>query len=168
MVKSGGPVLTTAKSAWDNIIRKQPKADFIPGTDGILLHIKNVQSETIIIEDVRATPPLLGFAPGQEVDDMVRAIVHREAPRKNALLVLKPGEEMNLIVAMARQSEPEQLIRVTIHWRASSCSLFSKIKLSKNAVGLCRARERTPAAALIRPGALPQIAHCPHTHTQPT
>ena len=77
-VKSAGELLVGAKSIYDTARRKQPAADFAPGPNGPpILNVKNTRTETIIVEHVEAVPPLLIFAAGDEVRDMVEAIVRR-------------------------------------------------------------------------------------------
>jgi len=90
--------VTWAKSAYDSARGKQPAADFRPGPYGPpILCVKNTRTETIIVEDVRADPPLLGFAAGDETQDWVEAIVgKRGLGRERVFFALKPDEEMPL------------------------------------------------------------------------
>jgi hypothetical protein len=133
-IKPAETLLTGAKSIYDTVRGKQPTADFAPGPYGPpIFYVKNIRAETIIVEHVEAVPPLLVFAVGDEVRDMVEAIVRREGHgRERALFVLKPNEEMALLVASSfAQEKPEHEIKVTIYWRSSSRSWFSKSRLSK-------------------------------------
>jgi hypothetical protein len=62
------PVGTTAaKSIYDRIIGKAPRLNFDADSGGIELQVLNTRQETIIIESIEATPPLLGFSTGEKL-----------------------------------------------------------------------------------------------------
>ena len=113
----------------------QPAEDFAPGQYGVVLHVKNTRAETIIIERVDAKPSLLGFAAGDKLLDITVAVVRqRQIPAENPLITLRPKEEAELVVMVFdpfQYAEGGQHIKVTMHWRASSRSFFSKSKVTK-------------------------------------
>jgi hypothetical protein len=132
--KPASDALTGAKSLYDTFRRRHPTADFAPSAAGVLLNVKNTRPETIIIEHVGATPDLLAFAPGDEIRDMVEAIVRRQGPTNDALLALGPDEGIALqvvVVGQFQQERDEKEISVTVRWRTSSRSMFSKSKFTK-------------------------------------
>jgi hypothetical protein len=138
-LKPASSALFGAKSFYDRARHRHPTADFVPSADGVLFHLRNVRPETIIIEHVQAIPNLLAFARCDHIDDdnlgdMVEAIVRRQGWRENALLALTPNEENALQVILAGEFQQERdakEIRVTVWWRTSSRSMFSKSKFSK-------------------------------------
>jgi len=49
--------------------------NFDADSGGIELTVLNTREETIIIESIEATPPLLGFSTDEEIIDLVRAVI---------------------------------------------------------------------------------------------
>jgi hypothetical protein len=70
---------SATKSFYDRAVGKSPAANFEAGDSGVEFRIQNVRNETIIIESILATPPLLGFSAGDELVDIVRAVVRSAA-----------------------------------------------------------------------------------------
>src|ERR1035437_6285893 len=85
--------LSGAKNLYDRVGGK-PTLDFVVGQYGVDVSIKNARGETIIIERIDSSPALLGFTPGQELLDVVEAVVRqRQIPAEGALAVIGAGEE---------------------------------------------------------------------------
>ncbi len=132
-IKPVGSLLIDAKSIYDRMRRTAPTADFAPGQHGVVLHIRNDRSETIIVERVDVKPPLLAFSTSHEVEDIANAIVHlRGAPAEDALAVSRPKEEAELkAITVDPFKAAHQRIKVVVHWRALSRTPFSRSKVSK-------------------------------------
>src|SRR5580704_10625523 len=92
--------LVGTKSLYDRVVGKPPHMNFEPGDDGVKLRIHNPRTETIIIEKIEASPPILGFLAGQELEDVVRAVVsQRQGSDEHALAVVRPSDDVSVGVA---------------------------------------------------------------------
>jgi hypothetical protein len=134
-IRPAGALLTGIMSIYDRARGKLPTADFAAGDFGVVLHLRNDRGETIIVERVDATPPLLAFSTTHEVEDIANAIVQmQEHSAEDALAVLRPKEEVELkVIEMGsfKSAPADQKIKVTLRWRASSRSLLSRSTVSK-------------------------------------
>jgi hypothetical protein len=128
-------LVTAAMSIYDRLHGKVPTLEFAPGEYGVVLHLANERNETVIIERIDAAPTLLAFAPGREVRDLIKAQLRaRRDEVEGALAILRPNENIGVEVVTlnAFTSRPvEQKIKVTLRWRASSRSVFSRRTISK-------------------------------------
>jgi len=128
-------LVTGAMSFYDRIVGKARKVDFAPGEYGVVLHLINERNETVIIERIDAAPALLAFAPGREVRDLIKAQLRaRPGEVEGAFAILRPNEniDVEVVTLNAFTSRPaEQKIKVTLRWRASSRSMFSRRTISK-------------------------------------
>jgi hypothetical protein len=123
-------VLAAIRGGYHSIRGKAPEMYFEPSNTGLVLRIKNTRSATIIVNNVEAAPPMLGFSHGDSVEDIARAIVaQRSNRRERPLLVLNAGQSES-IVAMTfdpfGKSEPGQKIKVTMLWRDAERGWFSE------------------------------------------
>src|SRR5882757_4033411 len=85
---------TAANSIYDRIIGKVPRLNFDADSGGIELQVLNIRQETIIIESIEATPPLLGFSTGEETIDLVRAVVaQRGHDAEEPIAILLPKRQ---------------------------------------------------------------------------
>jgi len=113
-------------SVYERIVGKAPHADFEPGDDGVKLRVHNPRTDTIIIEKIRAEPPLLAFSTGPETYDIARAI----APLPNEpVTVVQPQKSVELPLITLHPFDtlpPTTSIKVTVYWRSSSRGMFSK------------------------------------------
>jgi hypothetical protein len=128
-------LVTGGLSLYDRIRGKAPVIDFAPGEYGLVLHLANKRDERVIIERIDAAPILLAFVPGREVRDLIKAQLRaRPGEVEGALAILRPNEKIDVEVVTlnAFTSRPaEQKIKVTLRWRASSRSIFSRRTISK-------------------------------------
>jgi hypothetical protein len=135
LTKPATSVVAGALSFYDRIRGKAPTVDFAPGKYGVVLHLANERNETVIIERIDAAPALLAFAPGREVRDLIKAQLRtRPGEVEGAFAILRPNEKIDVEVVTlnAFASRPaEQKIKVTLRWRASSRSMFSRRTISK-------------------------------------
>jgi hypothetical protein len=135
LIKPAVSLVTGALSLYDRIRGKAPVVDFAPGEYGVVLHLANERSETVIIERIDAASALLAFAPGREVRDLIKAQLRAKSGEvKGAFAILRPNEniDVEVITLNAFTSRPaEQKIKVTMQWRASSRSMFSRRTISK-------------------------------------
>jgi|SRR6476620_5609121 hypothetical protein len=118
------------KGSYQYAVGHAPEMNFEPSDIGPVLRIKNTRPATIIVNNVDASPPMLGFFHGDSVEDIARAVAaQRSTRRERPLLVLKP-EQSESIVAMTfdpfGKSEPGQKINVTMHWRDAERGWFSE------------------------------------------
>lgn len=125
------PAGTSAvKSVYDRVIGKSPRLNFDADSGGVELHIFNTRAETIIIERIEAFPPLLGFSAGEEVIDMVRAVVaQRGHGAEQPIAVLSPGDRASIKVITFdpfENSELHQTIKVRMYWRTAMRQMFSR------------------------------------------
>ena len=124
-----------ALSLYDRMRGRAPIIDFAPGKYGVVLHLVNERNETVIIERIDAASALLAFAPGREVRDLIKAQLRtRPGEVEGALAILRPNEniDVEVVTLNAFDSRPaEQKIKVTLQWRASSRSMFSRRTISK-------------------------------------
>jgi hypothetical protein len=135
LTKPAVSLVTGALSLYDRIRGKVPLVDFAPGEYGLVLHLANERNETVIIERIDAAPALLAFAPGREVHDLIKAQLRaRPGEVKGAFAILRPNEniDVEVVTLNAFTSRPaEQKIKVTLRWRDSSRSMFSRRTISK-------------------------------------
>jgi hypothetical protein len=128
-------LLTGALSLYDRIRGKAPIIDFAPGEYGVVLHLANERNETVIVERIDAAPVVLAFAPGREVRDLIKAQLRaRPGELKGAFAILRPNQniDVEVVTLNAFASRPaEQKIKVTLLWRTSSRSMFSRRTISK-------------------------------------
>jgi hypothetical protein len=128
-------LVTGALSLSDRIRGKVPLADFAPGEYGLVLHLANERNETVIIERIDSAPALLAFAPGREVRDLIKAQLRvRPGEVEGAFAILRPTDniDVEVITLNAFTNRPaEQKIKVTLQWRASSRSMFSRRTISR-------------------------------------
>jgi hypothetical protein len=120
---------SAAKSLYDRVIGKSPRLNFDTDSGGIELHVFNTRDETIIVERIEASPNLLGFSEGHEVIDTVRAAVSQiRGPIGRPIAVLSPGSTAKIQILKSRveESSPDQIIRVTAHWRTARRRAFSR------------------------------------------
>jgi hypothetical protein len=102
---------SAAKSIYDRIIGKSPRLNFDTDSGGIQLHVFNTRDETIIIERIEASPPLLGFSTEQPI------------------AVLSPGEKASVKVITFDpfdDSDQTSLIKVRVYWRTAKRQMFSR------------------------------------------
>ena len=128
-------LVTGGLSLYDRIRGKAPVFDFAPGEYGVVLQLANQRNETVIIERIDAAPALLAFVVGREAHDLIRAQLRaRPGEVEGAFAILRPSENIDIEVVTlnAFTSRPaEQKIKVTLRWRASSRSMFSRRTISK-------------------------------------
>ena len=127
--------LIGAKSLYDHVRGKAPHMNFEPGDDGVKLQIQNPRVETIIIEKIEASPPILGFLAGHELEDVARAIVSQhQVPDERALAVVRPSDDVSVGVMTFDPfgtSPPELAIKVRVHWRGATRGIFSKSSVAR-------------------------------------
>jgi hypothetical protein len=133
--KPAASLVTSALSLYDRTRGKAPLADFAPGDYGVVLNLADERNETVIIERIDAAPALLAFAAGREVRDLIRAQLRaRPGEVEGAFAILRPNENIDVEVvtlnAFASRSA-KQKIKVTLQWRASSRSMFSRRTIAK-------------------------------------
>jgi hypothetical protein len=121
---------SAVKSIYDRVIGKSPRLNFDPDSGGIELHVFNTRDETIIIERITAFPPLLGFSAGDEMIDVVRAVVaQRGHGVEQPIAVLSPNERASIKVITFdpfEDSDPTKMITVRMYWRTAKRQMFSR------------------------------------------
>jgi hypothetical protein len=121
---------SAAKSIYDRLIGKSPRLNFDADSGGIELHVFNTRDETIIVERIEASPPLLGFSAGDEMIDIVRAVVaQRGHGVEQPIVILSPGEKASIKVIRFdpfEQSDQAQSIKVRVYWRTATRRKFSR------------------------------------------
>ncbi|SHH15694.1 hypothetical protein [Bradyrhizobium erythrophlei] len=121
---------SATKSFYDRAVGKSPAANFEAGDSGVEFRIQNVCNETIIIESILATPPLLGFSAGDELVDIVRAVVaQRGHSNEEALAVLSPGNNVSIGVITFdpfQEANADEGIKVRLKWRSVTRGMFSR------------------------------------------
>jgi hypothetical protein len=121
---------SAAKSIYDRVVGKSPHLNFDTDSGGIELHVFNTRDETIIIERIVAFPPLLGFSAGEELIDVVRAVVaQRGHGVERPIAILSPGEKTAISVITFdpfEASEQDQSIKVRAYWRTAKRKMFSR------------------------------------------
>jgi hypothetical protein len=121
---------SAVKSIYDRIIGKAPRLNFDAGSGGLELHIFNTRDETIIVERIDALPPLLGFSAGDEIGDVVRAVVAQRGHRsERPIAILSPATEIAINVMTFdpfQTSKEDQLIKVRTYWRTTTRKMFSR------------------------------------------
>jgi hypothetical protein len=122
-------------SLGDRVVGKGPNLNFEPGGDGVQLRVENQRGETIILESIRATPPILSFSNGHEIGDLARAIITQQGNGdEDALAVIEPGKSVTLTVITFDpfgKSDQGLVITVKLHWRAATRRAFSKRSASR-------------------------------------
>jgi hypothetical protein len=135
LIRPAVSLVTGAMSIYARIRGEAPIVDFAPGEYGTVLRLKNKRNETVIIERIDAAPVLLAFSPSREVRDLIRAQLRaRPGEIEGALAILRPDEniELEVITINAFSNRPaDQKIKVTLQWRVSSRSMFSRRTISK-------------------------------------
>jgi hypothetical protein len=120
---------SAVKSIYDRVVGKAPRLNFDTDSGGIDLHVINTRDETIIIEGINAFPPLLGFSAGDEIDDIVRAVVaQRGHGDEQPIAAISPGGKASVKVITFDPfdtSEPHQTIKVRMCWRTATRKRFS-------------------------------------------
>ncbi len=121
---------SAAKSIYDRVFGKSPSLNFDTNSGGVELHIFNGRSETIIVERIEAHPPLLGFSAGDELIDVVRAVVaQRGKGVERPVAVLSPSAKASINVITFdpfENSAQDQTIKVRMYWRTASRQMFSR------------------------------------------
>ena len=135
LTKPAVSLVIGALSLYDRFRGRAPIIDFAPGEYGVVLHLVNERNETVIIERIDAASALLAFTPGREVRDLIKARLRtRRGEVEGAFAILRPNEniDVEVVTLNAFASRPaEQKIKVTLQWRASSGSMFSRRTISK-------------------------------------
>jgi hypothetical protein len=135
LIRPAVTLITGVMSVYDRVRGKAPIVDFEPGEYGAVLRLTNERSETVIIERIDAAPALLAFAAGREIRDLIKAQLRaRPGEVEHAFAILRPAEniEVEVITINAFSNRPvDQKIKVTLQWRASSQSRFSRRTISK-------------------------------------
>jgi hypothetical protein len=131
VVKVAQSCLTGGKSLLEKAAGKSPHLNFLPGNDGaIKLRVRNPRQETIIVERIEASPPVLGFMAGQEIADVVRAVVdQQQVPTDEALAVVHSEADTSVGVITFDpfdSSSPGMTVKVRLHWRSATRGMFSK------------------------------------------
>lgn len=147
-------------SFYHRIVGKRPHLNFEPGDDGVKLRVTNPRDQTIIVEDIRATPSILSFSNGQEPDDLARAIIAQQRiPDEDALGVVEPNTSAVLSVVTFDpfgNSPPELVIKVKLRWRVATRGVFSQSSITRkisirDVRALQRATEqRAPRITILR------------------
>jgi len=135
LTKPAVSLVIGALSLYDRFRGRAPIIDFAPGEYGVVLHLVNERNETVIIERIDAASALLAFTPGREVRDLIKAQLRtRRGEIEGAFAILRPNEniDVEVVTLNAFASRPAaQKIKVTLQWRASSRSMFSRRTISK-------------------------------------
>lgn len=124
---------SAVKSVYDRVIGKSPRLNFDPDSGGIELHVFNTRDETIIIERIEASPPLLGFSASDEMIDMVHAVVaQRGYGVEQPIAVLSPGDKASIKVITFDPFEDsdQTMIKVRMYWRTATPKTFSRSSVS--------------------------------------
>ena len=94
----------------------------------------NTRTETIIIERIEAYPSLLGFCEGEEIIDMVRAVVaQRGHGVERPIAILAPDEKAPIKVITFdpfETSDQTTMIKVRVYWRTAKRQMFSRSSVS--------------------------------------
>jgi hypothetical protein len=95
-------VFAGIKTLFDRVIGGRPTVDFALSEGGVVLRINNGRSETIIIHAIDSAPPLLALATGNEIIDLVEAMVGSDG---KARIVLNAGERYEFSVICKAHSK---------------------------------------------------------------
>lgn len=125
---SGAGLLTSGFILYDRLFRIQPDAFLIrgeyPGQVDVIL--RNVSNESIIIDEMSASPNLVGLAKGDSVLAIVRAVVsrreHTDKNSRSVFIVLKPLEEIRIgLIAFDsfQKASADRDITIRFSWRTS-------------------------------------------------
>ncbi|MGY4566945.1 hypothetical protein [Bradyrhizobium sp. USDA 3256] len=121
---------SATKTIYDRVIGKSPRLNFDTTSGGIELHVFNTRDETVIVETIEASPPLLVFSEGPTLKDTVRGAVQqvRGADHERPIAVLSPGEkaEIRILKTRIEDEAADQLIHVTACWRTARRRPFSR------------------------------------------
>jgi hypothetical protein len=108
--------------------------NFDADSGGIELTVLNTREETIIIESVEATPPLLGFSTGEEIIDLVRAVVaQRGHGVEEPIAILSPNDKVSIKVITFdpfQDTDGAKSIKVLVRWRSIKRGVFSRSSVS--------------------------------------
>lgn len=125
---------SAAKAVYDRVVGNSPRLNFDTTSGGIELHVFNTRDETIIVETVQASPPLLGFSEGEALRDVLRAATHQvnDADGDRPIAVISPGEkaEIRILRTTLQGNQADQIIRVTARWRTARRRPFSRSTVS--------------------------------------
>ncbi|WP_038976020.1 hypothetical protein [Bradyrhizobium japonicum] len=125
---------SATKAVYDRVIGKSPRLNFDTTSGGIELHVFNTREETIIVETIQASPPLLAFSEGAALRDTIRAASDQvRGPNANrAIAVVSPGEKAKIRILRTKldDNQLDLLIRVTVSWRTARRRPFSQSSIS--------------------------------------
>ena len=125
---------SSVKPLYDFCFGQSPHMNFEAGDDGVKLRIGNPRKETIIVETIEASPSILGFSRGHEIDDLALAIAtHRQIPAEEAIAVVSPSTDAVISVLTFDPfgtSSRDLIITVRLHWREATRGWFSKKRRS--------------------------------------
>jgi hypothetical protein len=128
VVGAAGGLISAGFLLYDRLVRIRPEA-FLSGGEypGQLdITVRNVSNESIILDQIGASPNIFGIAQGDGVHAIAEAIHRRgddvtESSRK-VFIVLKPLEELQLkLITFDRfnQASPDQKVVARISWRTT-------------------------------------------------
>lgn len=122
------------KSVYDRVVGKAPRLNFDADSGGIELTVLNTREETIIIESIEATPPLLGFSTGEAMIDLVRAVVAQRGHRvEEPIAILSPNDKVSIKVITFdpfEGTDGAKSIKVLVRWRSIKRGAFSRSSVS--------------------------------------
>jgi hypothetical protein len=125
---------TAAKSIYDRIIGKAPRLNFDADSGGVEMHVHNTREETIVIESIEAIPPILGFSTGEEIIDLVRAVVaQRGHCVEEPIAILSPSDKVSIKVITFdpfEDTDGAENIKVLVRWRSIKRGAFSRSSVS--------------------------------------
>jgi hypothetical protein len=110
------------KSIYDRVVGKAPRLNFDADSGGLELTVLNTREETIIIESIDTAPPLLGFSNGEEIIDLVRAVVaQRGHGVEEPIAILSPNDKVSIKVITFdpfQDTDGAKSIKVLVRWRS--------------------------------------------------
>jgi hypothetical protein len=125
---------SAVKSIYDRVVGKSPRLNFDADSGGIELQVHNTREETIIVESIEATPPLMGFSTGEEIIDLVRAVVaQRGHDVEEPVAILSPGDKVSIRVITFdpfQDTDGAEIIKVLVRWRSIKRGAFSRSSVS--------------------------------------
>ncbi|UFW46286.1 MULTISPECIES: hypothetical protein [Bradyrhizobium] len=125
---------SAAMAVYDRVVGKSPRLNFDTTSGGIELHVFNTRDETIIVETIQASPPLLAFSEGEALRDTIRAASGQvNGPDTDRpIAVVSPGQkaEIRILRTKLEGNQPDQLICVTVSWRTARRRRFSRSSIS--------------------------------------
>ena len=111
-----------------------PRLNFDADSGSIELTVLNTREETIIIESIEATPPLLGFSTGEEIIDLVRAVIaQRGHGVEEPITILSPNDKVSIKVITFdpfQDTDGAKSIKVLVRWRSIKRGVFSRSSVS--------------------------------------